>query len=165
MLLKQYKIGLRKCCHQSNTHPKLVFIKGRYIGETIRIIQKCIEHLNDKNKPRLFFLADFEKAYYSIDHSYMYKSFIKWVKLFYSGCNSKILNNGNMSDSFLIEKAVRQGCLLSMSLFFCCIELLSNYIITSKEIIGVKIAEEETKQTTLFDVNYFVAVMLQAQIE
>ena len=93
MQLNQYQIGLRQFCHQSYTHPRLVFIKARYIGENIRIIQECIEHLNDKNKPGLFFFADFEKAYDSIDQNYMYKclgifnfgkSFIKGVNMFYS---------------------------------------------------------------------------------
>ena len=56
-----------------------------------------------------------------------------------------------MSDIFLIERGVRQGCPLSSSLFLCCIELLSNYIIKNKAIIGIKIDDQETKQTMFAD--------------
>ena len=70
-----------------------------------------------------------------------------------------------MSDSFLTKRGVRQGCPLSSSLLLWCIELLSNYINKRKEIIGVKIDDQETKQTMLCDVNDFIAVMLQAEVK
>ena len=37
------------------------FIKGRYIGETIRLIQETIVKLEDENLPGLLLFADFEK--------------------------------------------------------------------------------------------------------
>ena len=92
------------------------FIQGRYIGENIRTIQECIEYLSKVNKPGLIFFADFEKAYDSIDHDFMDKcleslnfgeDLIKWVKLFYKDIDGTIINNGNMSESFLIKRGVR----------------------------------------------------------
>ena len=86
------------------------FLKGRYIGENIRTIFEVIEHLNDEDQPGLIFFADFEKAFDSIDHNFIFKaleyfnfgsSFINWVKLFYKDAQSCIVNNGHMSEFFL----------------------------------------------------------------
>ena len=91
------------------------FLKGRYIGENIRTIFEVIEYLNDEDKAGLIFFADFEKAFDSIDHEFIFKtlnyfnfgaSFNNWVKLFYTDAQSCIVNNGHMSEFFKIDR----GC-------------------------------------------------------
>ena len=47
------------------------FIKGRYTGENIRLIQQTIEKMENENMPGLLFFADFEKAFDSISHKYI----------------------------------------------------------------------------------------------
>jgi len=53
---------------------------------------------------------------------------IQWTKVFYTDIQSIIINNGHMSESFNIQKGVRQGCPLSSFLFIICIQILTNYI-------------------------------------
>ena len=86
------------------------FLKGRYIGENIRTIFEGIEDLNNDNRPGLVFFADFEKAFDSVDHNFIFKTlkyfkfgdeFVNWVKLFYDDAQSCVSNNG-YSFSFLI---------------------------------------------------------------
>ena len=93
------------------------FIKGRYIGENIRTIIEIIEDANENDNNGMIFFADFEKAFDSLDHTFIYKclehfnfgpSFINWIKLFYNDAKSCITNNGHLSDFFNIEKGVRQ---------------------------------------------------------
>jgi len=48
------------------------FSKGRYIGENVRLIQECINYFNQPNNSGLIFFADFEKAFDSLDHSFMF---------------------------------------------------------------------------------------------
>ena len=85
------------------------FLKGRYIGENIRTLCEIIDNLNNENNPGLIFFADFEKAFDSVDHDFIYKvlkhfnfsnSFINWIKLFYNDAKSCVVNNGYMSDFF-----------------------------------------------------------------
>ena len=67
------------------------FIKGRYIGENIRLIQEMIEKLEEEEQPGLLLFADFDKAFDSISHDFMFNclkcfnfgpDIIKWVKCF-----------------------------------------------------------------------------------
>ena len=50
------------------------FIKGRFIGENVRTIFETINFLNNNNKPGLLLFADYEKAFDSLDHDFMFKS-------------------------------------------------------------------------------------------
>ena len=136
------------------------FIKGRYIGENIRLIQEVIDHLNMSNTDGLLLFVDFEKAFDSIDHTFIIKclehfnfgqDLIHWVRLFYTDIKGIISNNGYLSDSFLIQRGVRQGCPLSSFLFLICIETLSNYIDHCQEIEGIMIENNHIKQTLFAD--------------
>ena len=76
------------------------FIKGRYIGENIRLVQETIEKMENEDMPGLLFFADFEKAFDSVSHKYILQcletfnfgtDIIKWVKCFYQGANFRFL--------------------------------------------------------------------------
>ena len=136
------------------------FIKGRYIGENIRLLHEVLDHV-DKNKlPALLFFSDFEKAFDSVDHDYMFKvlhhfnfgtSLINWVKLFYNNANSCVMNNGHISPFFPIQRGVRQGCPLSPTLFILCIELLSYEVSSNVNIKGISVDDIEIKNTLFAD--------------
>ena len=162
LLNTDYKIAtkaianrIKKFLHTIIDCSQTGFIKGRYIGENIRLIQETIEKLNNENQPGLLFFADFEKAFDSVSHEYILKclksfnfgtDIIKWVECFYKGATSCVLNAGCMSDFFAINRGVRQGCPLSLYLFILCIEILSATLIT-----GIKINGKEFKTTMFAD--------------
>ena len=141
------------------------FIKGRYIGENIRLLFEIIDNTEEENKPGLIFFSDFEKAFDSIDHTYIInclkhfnfgEDFIKWVKLFYKDAKSCVTNNGYLSDFFPVFRGVRQGCPLSTYLFIICIELLSYKITTTEDIKGITYANYEFKKSLFADDASFV---------
>ena len=61
--------------------------------------------------------------------------------MFYTDISSCVLNNRYASKNFRLERRVRQGCLLSSTLFIIANELLAQRIRCSKEIKGITIDE------------------------
>ena len=121
--------------------------------------------MSKREIPGLIFFSDFEKAFDSINHDYLFKSlkhsnfnenFIKWIKLFYSNVKSCITNNGFLSPFFSIQRGIRQGCPLSPYLFILCIELLMNQIRNSENISGVTIHGFKLKNACYADDASFI---------
>ena len=61
------KCVISSLVHNSQTR----FIKGRYIGENIRLLFEIIDNAEDDNKPGLIFFSDFEKAFNSINYTFI----------------------------------------------------------------------------------------------
>ena len=136
------------------------FVKGRYIGENIRLIQDIMEKLKNTKQSGLLLLLDFEKAFDSIEWPYMHKilekfnfgpSYRNWIKICYTNISSTIINNGFTSGWFHISRGVRQGCPLSTILFIICVELLAQLIRNDNEIKGITIGEQEHKISLFAD--------------
>jgi len=98
------------------------FTKGRFIGENIRLIDSVICYAKEKNIPGLLLFFDFEKAFDTIEWSFIRKTFqhfgfgssiLKLLNLFYCRPESCVLNNSWASNFFEIQIGVRRGCPLS----------------------------------------------------
>ena len=122
------------------------FLKGRFIGENIRLIDSIIKYTAPKNIPGLLLFLDFEKAFDTVEWSFLHKtlqhynfgpSAIQWIKLFYHNTESCILNNGWSSDFFKLERGVRQGCPFSLH--------LAETMRKNKSIKGITIDGQEIK--------------------
>lgn len=112
--------------------------------------------------PGLLMLINFEKAFnpylgilftrpltflISIDDS------IKdWVKTFYSGIKSCVIQNGIASDYVYPQRGCRQGDQISPYLFLLCAEVLGILIRNNKGIKGIIIEGEEYKRSQYADV-------------
>lgn len=128
--------------------PKLIdsdqtgYMKNRFICENIRTITDLITLTNLKNIPGLILLVDFEKAFDTVEWSYLNRilnifgfedSFKSWVKILYTDFSSCIINDGFTSNFFNISRGVRQGCPLSPYLFVLCVEILAIAIRQNKK--------------------------------
>ena len=164
-----YKIAAKSIANRIQATlptPKLInndhtgFIKGRFIGENIRLIDSIINYTANTNIPGLILLLDFEKAFDTLEWPFIEKtlqhygfglSIQKWIRTLYCDIESCIINNGWMSDCFKIERGVRQGCPLSPYLFVLSVEVLANAIRRDPSIKGISISQNEIKLSQYAD--------------
>ena len=135
-------------------HDQTGFWNGRFIGENIRLIDSIIQYATGKNIPGLLLFIDFEKAFDSLEWSFIHDtliscgfgaSLINWVKTLYSHTQSCILNNGWESNFFEIQRGVRQGCPFSPYLFILSAELLATAVRKNPNIKGISVNSVEIK--------------------
>ena len=156
-----YKIAAKAIANRfKHVLPNLIdndqtgFLKGRFIGENIRLVDGIIKFAAAKNLPGLLLFLDFEKAFDTVEWSFIQKtlqhynfgpSAMNWIRLFYHNTESCILNNGWSSAFFKLGRGVRQGCPLSPYLFILCAEILAETIRKNENIKGITINEQEIK--------------------
>jgi hypothetical protein len=136
--------------------PKLIhedqkgFLKGRYIGENIRLIYHVLYYADLHNVPGLLLTLDFEKAFDSVAWSFIDKTLAKvnfgegirkWVSSFYSNITSCVCVNGQYSSWFKIERGTRQGDPLSCYLYLLCAEIMSIMLRKNADMKGISIGE------------------------
>ena len=136
------------------------YIKGRFIGQNIRIIEDILYFVEKEKLPGIILTIDFEKAFDSINWSFIIKSldlynfgpqFQKWVKILYTNISSAVINNGNISKWFCPSRGIRQGCPLSAYLFIIGAEILANKIRQDDNIGGIQIGDKFIKISQLAD--------------
>ena len=98
-------------------------------------------------------MLDFEKAFDSVEWGFIDRtlsfffcfgdSLIRWIKTFYNGISSCIINNGHCSSFFQLQRRVRQGDPLSSYIFILVVELLACALKFDPNINGINIDESE----------------------
>ena len=155
LLNTDYKIGAKCIASRIKTVLNYVvsteqsgFIKGRYIGENVRVILDLIEFCNVYSINGALIFLDYEKAFDSLDWKFIFQTLsffnfgpnvISWIKTFYTNVTSCVVNNGHSSRYFQVSRGVRQGCPLSPYLFILCSELFASIIKSNNRIKGIKI--------------------------
>ena len=76
-----YKIAAKAIANRlKNVIPKIInndqtgFLKGRFIGENIRLIDGIINHTKSNNIPSLLLFLDFEKAFDTVEWPFIWKT-------------------------------------------------------------------------------------------
>ena len=136
------------------------YIKGRYIGENVRILFDTLTHTDLNNLEAYITQVDFEKAFDSIEWDFLFKTlntlnfgqdFICWIKILYKDISACVGNNGNYSEYFKLSRSIRQGCPISALLFLLVIEMLANKIRNDKNIKGINIGNTILKIAMMAD--------------
>ena len=95
------------------------FVKGRYIGQKVRLIDNILEETKLQNTPGILLQLVFQKAFDTIEWKFIQNaiaffnfcdSIQRWIQTFYSNIQSSVLNNGFSTNYFALSRGVRQGC-------------------------------------------------------
>ena len=161
LLNTDYKIAAKALANRiKSVLPSIInndqtgFMKNRFIGENIRLIDCIIQYAAKENIPGLLLFIDFEKAFDSLEWSFIANSLrffgfgpsiINWVKVLYCETESCVLNNGWSTNFFQTLRGVRQGCPLSPYLFILSAEVLAKAVRNNVNIKGISVDNNEIK--------------------
>ena len=160
ILTKSLALRLHKVLPSVINLDQTGFLKGRFIGENIRTIADLIDYTSLKNDPGIILLLDFEKAFDTVNWSFIIQSlhlfkfgpeFIHWIKTIYSNIESTVINYGNTTGFFKLHRGIRQGCPISPYLFILAVEVMANGIRRNKNIKGIIVGDTEFKISQLAD--------------
>ena len=139
------------------------FIKGRFIGENIRLVLDILSEAESCNMPGLLLFCDWKMAYDSINWDYLKlvvdaygfgRAFKNWIDIFYDSrgaVNARLQINGHLSSPYVVMRGLRQGCPLSCLLFLLCIEPLAVRIRADKQVKGLIFNDMEIKISSYAD--------------
>ena len=160
ILTKALSLRIRKVLPDIIHHNQSGYVDGRYIGDSIRLVQDVMEIATIRNLPGMLLFIDFQKAFDTIEFDFILKAFekfnfgrniINWIQILYKNATSCVINNGISSCFFDVNRGVRQGDPLSPYIFILVIELLAHRIRSCEDIHGIKISNKEIKITLYAD--------------
>ena len=136
------------------------YIKNRNMSDNVVLINSIIDYCEEFKKPGTLIFLDFEKAFDSLEWTFMQNavkkfgfgdSFLSWIKLLYSCPSLVVKNNGWLSGNVTMHRGIRQGCPLSALLFILCTECLALKIKGSEKLTGIQIGNVEYRLSQYAD--------------
>ena len=141
----------------------MAYVKGKFIGESIRVINDLIEHIEHEGDEEILFSTDNEKAFDSVDHTFLFSTlekfglgfeFMKWIKTLISDTQSCVMNNGYSTGYFNLERETRQGD-PPLAYLFIVFEIQLIQIRQDNEVTGFAVDGSDVKLTCFADDGYF----------
>ena len=168
---KALAFSIRKVVTNLIHSDQTAYVKGRYIGESVHLISDILEYTENKGIEAILFSADFEKAFDSIDHTFLFSvlksygfspDFIQWVKTLFNDAESCVMNKGHSTGYFPLKRGTRQGDPLSAYLFILALEVMLFQVRSNEQIEGIKINNFEVTLSAYADDTYFFALDIQS---
>ena len=123
-------------------------VPGRTILNNVFILRDLVVICKQKNIPAAIISIHQMKAFDRVNWAFMYKAlqafgfqetFVKWLKLLYSGAKSIVKVNGFLSDPFQTQRGVRQGDPLSPLLYILIAEVFAISVRSDPAIKGIPV--------------------------
>ena len=135
------------------------FIKGRFIGQNVWLLNDIMEYTEAKNLPGILLFIDFRKAFDTIEWNFLHKcielynfgpNIRKWISILYNNVESGVMNAGFMTNYFKVSRGVRQGCPLSPLLFVLAVEMLALKIRQDQLCRGIELPNGQNAKISQF---------------
>ena len=139
------------------------YVKDRYIGESISLITDLLAYTEENSIGGIPFSADFEKAFDSIEHSFIFATlksfgfgtqFIQWIRTIFNSTESCVINNCH-STGFSHWKEERVKVTLCQHFFSSCALFIQ--IRDNEGIKGININTYQIKLSAYADDANFLA--------
>ena len=156
---------LKTVIHNLISVDQTAYVKGRFIGESIRVINDLIEHIDREDEEGILFSPDTKKPFDSVDHNFLFATlkrygfgteFVNFIKTLLFDAQSCVINNGYTTDYFKLERGTRQGDPLSAYLFILVFEVLLIQVRENIDIKGFTVNDVELKLSCYADDGYFM---------
>ena len=160
ILAKTIANRLKKCLDILIHSDQSGFLKGRNIGNNVRLITDIIEYAKLNNIPGAILLLDIQKAFDSVSHNFLFRvlnkfnfgdQFVTWIKVLYAKRKSYVINHGNLTECIDMQRGIFQGCPISPYLFLLVIECMAHAIRQNPNIKGIPVENVDLKISLLAD--------------
>lgn len=135
-------------------------VAGRSIQEKLWELRDTIEWSSERGINGILLSVDQAKAFDLVLHNFIRKTLtencfdkglINAIGTLYNNAESRIIINGQLTESFKIKRGVRQGCPLSPLLYIIAFDKLLNQINRNPTIKGIELpTKKETKTIVAF---------------
>ena len=134
IISKALALRLKNVLHEIICHDQTAYVKGRFIGESTRLISDILEITDIYDIEGYILTADIEKAFDSMDHTFLLASlkkfgfgqyFIDWIQVLLNDNESCVINAGTTSKYFKLLRGARQGDPIAAYLFIISLEIFS----------------------------------------
>ena len=119
---------LKKVLRNLISPQQTAYVENRFIGESGRLIADIIEITDVINKEGFLVKMNIEKAFDSLDHAFVISvlkkfgsgnNFVSWIETLILKQESCVINGGNTTQYFHLERGAHQGDPISAYLYSC----------------------------------------------
>ena len=152
---------IKKVLHKVIDVRQSAFLEGRGIVDSVLVANEVLEDIKRRKSSCIFFKVDYEKAYDSIDWSFLFYMlerlgfcgrWVCWIRACLESSSVSVLVNGSPTQEFKPKKGVRQGDPLAPFLFLVVAEGLAGVVrmVIDKDLLeSVEIGDRLTKVNML----------------
>ena len=150
IITKAYSLKVGKYLEEIISDSQMGYVPGRNINFNNRILRLALDHCSSSNIDFSIMSLDAQKAYDSVDHTYINKtlkaygfpdSFVNVVDILHNDLQAQVQINGFKSNAFPIRRGVKQGDALSCALFIIAIDPLIRNIEMNRNIPPLSLSE------------------------